>query len=291
MTSNANASQQFYLDQGYLHLKQALSHNDLESITKCVKQAVDQHANKLLDDGKITNAYVDESFERRLAAIYENNDIGLRGWYPFTREQELYDLIVHPVITKHLESLLGPAFSWMGGYHLRPKLPESSLMSFPWHQDSQYYGAPTQYTHLITVWIPLVDVNEENGCLWVIPASHKWGLLHGERGKDLNMRTKENVEEKGEPIPLPMKVGDVLFLSNLTFHSSRPNQSNTVRWSIDIRYCPNPEKILLSPQEKYGYEFYFEKVTGDGKHPISLTEGKADLTYEEWSQQVVMEKP
>jgi phytanoyl-CoA hydroxylase len=289
MTTSAIDLKHFYLDHGYLHLKQALSRNDLEPIKTCVSKAVDQHADGLFDQGKITNKYVDESFERRLAAIHEDNDIGLRGWYPFTQEKELYDLIVHPITTKNLEHILGPAFCWMGGYHLRPKLPESSLMSFPWHQDSQYYGAPTQYIHLVTVWIPLVDVNEENGCLWVIPASHKWGLLHGERGEDLNMRTKEDVEKKGEPIPLPMKVGDVLFLSNLTFHSSRPNRSNKVRWSIDMRYCPTPEKQLLSPQEKHGYEFYFDKVTKDGKQGIPLTDGKADLSYEEWSQQVVVE--
>jgi len=33
-----------------------------------------------------------------------------------------------------------------------------------------------------------------------------------------------------------MKAGDVLLLTNLTPHASFANRTNTVRWSIDLRY-------------------------------------------------------
>ena len=63
----------------------------------------------------------------------------------------------------------------------RVKLPESEVTAWPWHQDTQYYGNPTQHLHVISVWIPLVDVDERNGCLHLLPGSHRWGLLGGAR--------------------------------------------------------------------------------------------------------------
>ncbi len=46
---------------------------------------------------------------------------------------------------------------------------------FPWHQDNGYtFIEPQQY---LTLWIPLVDVDEENGCPWIAPGWHKRGTL------------------------------------------------------------------------------------------------------------------
>ncbi len=46
---------------------------------------------------------------------------------------------------------------------------------FPWHQDNGYtFVEPQQY---LTFWIPLVDVDVENGCPWIAPGMHKLGTL------------------------------------------------------------------------------------------------------------------
>ena len=167
---------------------------------------------------------------------------------------ELFDLIRHPVILDSVESLLGPEVAWTGSYVTRPRLPQDKLVTFPWHQDSQYYGEPTKHIHIVSVWIPLVDADERNGCLYILPGSHKWGLLKGERAADKNIRTFEDVEKKGEPIALPMRVGDILFFTNLTFHTSKLNSSDKVRWSVDLRYIVPPEAEALTEQEREGYD-------------------------------------
>ena len=46
---------------------------------------------------------------------------------------------------------------------------------FPWHQDDGYTPvAPSPY---LTLWLALNDATEDNGCIWVLPGSHKCGLV------------------------------------------------------------------------------------------------------------------
>ena len=113
---------------------------------------------------------------------------------------------------------------------------------------------------IITVWIPLVDVGEVNGCLYVIPGSHHWELIDSTRDENQNMRFCVDVEERATPILLPMKVGDILIFSNMTFHGSKANQSEAVRWSVDIRYCRSRGTYTATELEQTGEDFMCEKL-------------------------------
>ena len=266
-----------YRDQGYLVLREGLKPEDLASVRALIMMLVDKHARKLHRAGKISSLYEDESFERRLAVINEEAELGMRltDLTHAFNSPELFDLIRHPVILDSVESLLGPEVAWMGSYVTRPKLPQNKPTTFPWHQDSQYYGAPTQHLHVVSVWIPLVDVDEHNGCLYVMPGSHTWGLLKGERGADMNIRTFEDVEKRGEPVVLPMRQGDILFFSNLTFHASKLNTTDKVRWSVDLRYVVPPESRPLTEQERQAYDtlnthYRVAPITVRSRHPAKV---------------------
>ncbi len=245
-----------YRDQGFLIMRQCINPDDLSSARVLIDELVDRHASELYRAGKISSLHEGESFERRMVVINEEAGFKTRNWdvTEVSDSPELYPLILHPVILDTVESLLGSEIAWTGSYAARPKIPQHELTAFPWHQDSQYYGAPTQQLHVVSVWIPLVDADEHNGCLYLIPGSHKWGLLNGERGADRNIRTFEDVEKKGEPIALPMRVGDILFFTNLTCHTSKLNSSDKVRWSVDLRYIVPPEAEALTEHEQKGYD-------------------------------------
>ena len=47
----------------------------------------------------------------------------------------------------------------------------------PWHQDSGVVNASADDTDMLTVWFPLMDTDVENGCLQVIPGSHRGEVL------------------------------------------------------------------------------------------------------------------
>jgi ectoine hydroxylase-related dioxygenase (phytanoyl-CoA dioxygenase family) len=168
------------------------------------------------------------------------------------------------------------------------------ITSFPWHQDSQYLdqstvGKKEKRTgdlHMVTVWVPLVEATVENGCCWVIPGSHHWGLLDGARGADSNVRMEEDVEKRGTPVPIPLKPGGALFMSNLTVHTSKLNTTRKSRWSIDFRYFPTPERADLSVAQLEAAKYVRDKELRGGMVPLPvLTEGHK-LTWGEWEAQV-----
>lgn len=245
-----------YRHQGYLVLREGLKPEDLLPLRALITTLIDEHAQKLHRAGKISSLYEAESFERRLAVI--NEEVKFRSRLEDLTQRfnspELFNLIRHPAILDSVSSLLGSEVAWTGSFVTRPKLPQNASATFPWHQDSQYYGGPTQHLHVVSVWIPLVDVDEDNGCLYVLPGSHTWGLLKGKRGADNLMITSEDVEKRAKPTALPMSQGDILFFSNLTFHSSKPNTTDKVRWSVDLRYVVPPLAATPTEQQQQGYD-------------------------------------
>ena len=216
-------------------------------------------------EGKLSSCHEGESFGRRYAAVCEELGISPRSWDFGMFGPEFYDLYKPP----RRFSECGPPSPWTRGLErrharrLRTKLPGSVVTSFPWHQDSQYFdqltiGKKEKHTggmRMVTVWLPLVEATVENGCCWVLPGSHRWGLLDGVRGADLNVRMEEDVEARGTPVPVPLEPGGALFLSNLCVHTSKMNRTKECRWSIDFRYFPAPDRADLTAGERQAAEY------------------------------------
>jgi len=287
-----------YARDGYLVIEDLIDDDDLVPIRSFIETRVDEYARDQFAQGKISSTYQDESFTRRYATICNEQNLSPRGWSFGSFGREFYDLYNLPGILRILRLILGSEVSNLGSPALRTKLPGSVVTSFPWHQDSQYLDQSTigkkerhtAHLPMVTVWVPLVEATSENGCCWVIPGSHHWGLLDGARGADSNVRMEEDVESRGTPVPIPLKPGGVLFMSNLCVHTSKLNSTRDCRWSIDYRYFPNPDRADLPPQQHQEALFVQNKILSDGRVPlVVLTEG-AKPSWEEWQATVLAHK-
>jgi ectoine hydroxylase-related dioxygenase (phytanoyl-CoA dioxygenase family) len=287
-----------YEQNGYVVVRDLIDDQDLEPIRDFIKAKVDAYSCELYGEGKLSSRYEDESFERRYAVICEELDILPRNWSFGMYGREFYDLYNLPGVLDVLRLLLGSEVSNIGTPALRTKLPQSVITSFPWHQDSQYLdqsaiGKKEKHTgglHMVTVWVPLVEATVENGCCWVIPGSHRWGLLDGARGADSNVQMEEDVEARGTPVPVSLKPGGALFMSNLTVHTSKVNTTRKSRWSIDFRYLPTPDRADLTVEQREAAEFVRNKnLAGESVPLVVLTEGDKP-TWEEWEAQVTAQK-
>lgn len=106
---------------------------------------------------------------------------------------------------------------------------------FNWHQNEcfNYYSNIRIEKHL-TCFTPLVDITKGNGCLSIIPQTHKLGYIqHQLVSRELSNYRLDNVDESNA-IPIEMQAGQILVIHPLTFHSSYPNNSPAPR----ITYIP-----------------------------------------------------
>jgi phytanoyl-CoA hydroxylase len=226
-----------YQDYGYAHVPGLLSASDLAPLRGVIDQTVERVAQALLEKGLIDDAHRNAPWTRRLAELYRTVKKQSIGWNQEVLSKAVYDLLTFPPLLDIVEALAGPEVQANGDYWLRTKLPHEALTTFPWHQDSFYYGDPTQHLHIVSVWIPLVDVDEHNGCMEFLDHSHTWGPIATTRQGD-HLGPAVDVEARGHKTVMRMKAGDAVLFHNLTLHRSLMNNSDDVRWSIDLRFAP-----------------------------------------------------
>ncbi|MCC7361093.1 MAG: phytanoyl-CoA dioxygenase family protein [Anaerolineales bacterium] len=232
---------------------------DLDPLIHEYEFVLDNLARELFARGQIASTHAGLPFGRRLIAIYRESgqvqqqyfDCTLHGAKvaadtPFWVGPEVFRLIRNPKLLDAVESIIGPEIYSNPVQHVRLKPPEHltprdaqgrlQLAHTPVHQDNGVITPDADETDLLTVWFPLWDATIENGCLTVWPGSHRRGLLdHCFSFNGLAIPPKL---VEAEPLPLPMRRGDVLFLTKLTMHASLSNHSDDIRWSYDLRYNP-----------------------------------------------------
>lgn len=113
--------------------------------------------------------------------------------------------------------------------------PPHAHTELPWHQDNGY--TPLIPETYLTAWVALDDVDQDNGCIWVVPGSHRSGTAeHGNEGAESPFRVAAGNVGEGA-VPVPMSAGDVLLFSSLVMHRSGPNTTDQPRRAWIIQYC------------------------------------------------------
>lgn len=136
------------------------------------------------------------------------------------------------------DATLGLASQLIGGQALR-YLPFTAVKSaggggqFHFHQDNNY----TQHEPAlgsINIWVALVDMSEENGCLMVVPGSHdrQWPSRSSDDG---DSHQQIDVDEK-DRVPVVMKAGDAVAFTRWTVHGSGVNRSEQPRIAYALQY-------------------------------------------------------
>ncbi len=187
-----------------------------------------------------------------------------------TREfSEIFrDLAAHPRLIRLVGSFLGPdLLLFRSTLMLKPARHGSS---HGLHQDSAYW--PMQPPALVTVSIALTDASPENGCIQVLPRSHRWGLQswgHIARRQDESLTDRQDVDLSNR-IDVSLKAGDAVLFHSLTVHGSGPNTSPRPRHTALYAYFPPTVRYV--PGEKGPSEKTFPVVSGlDGKRTLTLT--------------------
>ena len=249
-------------EQGYVVVEDLLDpQRDLNPVLDDYAQALDEWASLLYEQGCLTQTYRALPFNQRFMRLIAESgqswaqffDIslpptGVTEDTPIRLTEAVFNMLSLPNLLDVVEQLIGPDILSNPIQHARIKPPErlispetrGSLMTKTgWHQDQGVALPEADETNVLTVWFPMTDATIENGCLQVIPGSHRPDDLTLHCPGDFSVGP--HIPEQflgGPPVTLPMSKGSVLFMHRRTKHSSLSNLSDDIRWSFDLRYQP-----------------------------------------------------
>ena len=157
-------------------------------------------------------------------------------------------IVRHPAVLDAVEALIGHDILVWNTAVLIKKPHDRDFVS--WHQDIYYWG--NDPAHVVGAWVALADSTPENGCVRVIPGSHKWGVLpHKDTFGEDNMlsRGQQIVQPIAEDLAVDMalRAGEMSLHHTATVHGSRPNRSDTWRIGFVITYMA-PATVMLGPR-------------------------------------------
>lgn len=267
-----------FLKDGYLVLPAAVPPRLLDDVCCEYTSWMDRRAAVFMEAGRITDDVSHLPFERRLAALCEQDPMFYDS-YAFdvmsTLLPSVFRLMTSDCLLDRVAALLGPRIQSSPIQHMRPKLPAGRTVKgqdahvVKWHQDAGVALEDADPFEIITCWIPLVDVSHRHGCLMVIPGSHTQGLRkHITRNGVGTAVPVEHMPESPHVVSLKVNRGDLVLLHRHVLHRSTKNTTEEVRWSMDLRY----QRIGTSSGRPQFPDFVVRDDTGAARC----------ATYEEW---------
>jgi len=252
-----------FQEEGYLVVEDILDPaRDFEPIWAEYEQVLDEIAESLYAEGAIRSTYAGRSFGERLIDIHRDTgrnfhqhfdislpQFGLQHNTPIHVGPAVFNLLASPQLLNLIEDIIGPEIYVNPVQHIRIKPPEravskdagySALVTrTPWHQDNGVILPEADGSHILTVWLPITPATIENGCLQVVPRSHRGELLTHCPAGALGVSIPEQLIPGDRAVSLPMRPGSVLVMYQRTIHSSLENcTDDEVRVSFDLRYQP-----------------------------------------------------
>jgi ectoine hydroxylase-related dioxygenase (phytanoyl-CoA dioxygenase family) len=245
-----DAAVRFYQDHGYLILENALGDEQVEQLNG---EAVDICRGKFgqfLGWGGPHEGQSDEAVLKQYLCVN----------FPHKIAPAMRGAITHRAIADTLTKVIGPNVKCMQSMLF---IKAAGKPGQAWHQDEDYI--PTRDRSLTGAWIALDHATVENGCLWVIPGSHKPGVLWPQRRQ--NDARFDCAEESyrypytdDDAVPAEITRGSILFFNGYLLHRSLPNTASAGYRRALVNHYMSAESLLPwkkpapgQPIAKYDY--------------------------------------
>ena len=240
----------FFEENGYLPYRRVLSDEELEALRQRTMDIAEGQAAHVpsryiqletaFQDGKDTTTPRIDAI-RKMTQLCYFDDL----FQAAAKKSEIVDVI---------EDLLGPNI----------KLYTDQLMMKPryngtvtdWHQDSPAWPFFVPQNH-VSCWVALDDATIENGCMTIIPGSHKWGPVAREYKRRLI-----SDPEVSKPVPVELEAGHCMFHHGLNFHRTGANLTPHRRRGLALHYLNAETKYLGIEREENRIRTECEKPRG-----------------------------
>jgi phytanoyl-CoA hydroxylase len=224
----------FYRDNGFLVLDRVLTPAETDAICRDATRLCRNEGGRVEGIEPASPEAGDEEVMRKTLCIH----------FPHKLSPVMHDALSHPAIVQALTATIGPNVKCMQSMLF---FKAAGKPGQAWHQDEDYI--PTRDRSLLGAWIALDDATIENGCLWIIPGSHRPGILwkqewHGDRSFDCAWESRGFPYSSADEVPVEVKRGSVVFFNGYTLHRSLPNRAKTGYRRALVNHYMSAESFL-----------------------------------------------
>jgi phytanoyl-CoA hydroxylase len=231
---------QFYRDSGYLGVENVFSAAEVEELRRVTDEFVEKSRAVTANDAVFD---LEPSHTPEVPRLRRLKD-------PIKQHEAYRRAISHPKLLGIVGQLIGPALT-SNGNKLNLKLADVGS-PVEWHQDWAFY--PHTNDDLLAVGIAMDDSSLENGCLMVLPGTHRGPILdHHQDGVFVGAVTEPGFRPDGA-VPIMLKAGGISIHHTRLLHGSAPNRSPRARRLLLFQYCAADAWPLLpgdKPWETY----------------------------------------
>jgi len=222
---------EYYDDNGYfLHKKQLFSPEKLSRLTAIFEEQLAAKGKKLSDE-------LDT---------------------PHFREERLLEFLMADEVLDLVEPFIGPNIGlWSSHFICKDAFIGRAT---PWHEDSAYWkGRVDGYEKIITVWLAIDRSNKENGCMSVIPGTHRNGFSEYESvdgTKNLFSTQVKNIDTSNA-VYFELERGECSLHDSRIIHGAKPNTSPNRRCGYTMRYFST--NILVYPEKNQTHKIWLAR--------------------------------
>jgi hypothetical protein len=192
-------------------------------------------------------------------------------------------VVSDPRLVDIAQSFVGPDVALFASHYIcKPPFSGEPVL---WHQDAAYW--PLEPMEVISLWLAIDRSSPENGCVRVIPGSHRrevFGLRPNNEVVSVFGNESAVEVDEAEAVDMVLDPGDVEVHHPNILHSSGANRSPYRRCGLTIRYIPTSTRIV-SDEQPYASAFLLRGKPGvnqyqpkpryvEGRH-YPFREGKA----------------
>jgi phytanoyl-CoA hydroxylase len=225
----------FYSEKGYLTAQNLFSNEEINELKKELVTIFRKKGESIIGYVRPEEGVSDDDLIKSYTTLN----------FPHKASDVITGYVKHPKVAGILSQIISPNVKCMQSM-LFMKGPGKKGQS--WHQDEYYI--PTRDRSLTGCWIAIDDATIENGCLWVIPGSHKSGhirkriAIEREEFQDKDMSDLSPFVEEKDAIPVELEAGSVLFFNGYLLHGSLNNKSNDSYRRSLVNHYMSAESIL-----------------------------------------------
>lgn len=224
----------FYRESGYLVVEDALDAEALEQLKQETVALCRGERGTLAGAPPVDEGMDDDAAQGQVLCIHHPHKISsvVREYLAESTIQRVLQGVVSPN-TKCMQSMLF--------------IKSAGKPGQAWHQDEDFI--PTRDRSLIGAWIAIDDATVDNGCLWILPGSHRAGVLwpmhaHTDKRFDCTHESYGFPFRDEDAVPVEVKAGSIVFFNGYTLHRSLPNRKETGYRRVLVNHYMSAESLL-----------------------------------------------